>query len=77
MVAVVAGDEVEAVLVVVEPVAELVPVVPGPVVPEPLVVEVPAWAVVDVLLELVVAPVATTDVRGRSVTSVPAAFTAT
>ena len=77
--AVVAVDEGEAEGVVVDDPEELVPlgVAEPPVVEDPALVEVPAWAVVEVLLELVLAPVATTDVRGRSVTSAPAAFTAT
>jgi hypothetical protein len=79
VVAVVAVDEVEAeVVVVVDPEEELVPVEAEPLeVVDPVLVEVPASAVVEVLLELALAPVATTEVRGRSVTSAPAAFTAT
>lgn len=88
MVPVVAVEEVEELLVeVVDPlVVPVVPVPPvvavPPVVPVPpvvldppvVLVEVP---VVDVLDEAAESPVATTDVRGRSVTSAPAALTAT
>jgi hypothetical protein len=84
VVPVVAVDEVEEMLVeVVDPL--VVPVVPVPlVVPVPAVVldspvvlvEIPGCPVVDVL-ETAASPVATTDVSGRSVTSAPAALTAT
>ena len=85
VVSVVAADEVEEPEVgVVDP--PVVPVVPvpsvGPVTPVVLdppvvLVEVPGCPVVDVLEETAESPVATTDVRGRSVTSAPAALTAT
>ena len=85
MVPVFAVDEVEEGLVgVVEP--PVVPVVPvptvvtvSPVVLDPLdvLVEVPGRPVVDVLEDTAESPVATTEVRGRSVTSAPAALTAT
>lgn len=91
MVPVVAVDEVEELLVdVVDPlVVPVVPVPPvvavPPVVPVPpvvldppvVLVEVPGCLVVDVLDEAAESPVANTDVRGRSVTSAPAALTAT
>lgn len=74
-------EEVVDPLVVAVPFVVLVPlVVPvPPVVLDPLmpVVEVPDSSVVEVLEEVVDSPVATTDVRGRSVTSAPAALTAT
>ena len=41
------------------------------------VVDVPGKAVADATVEIAVAPVATTEVSGRSVTSAPAALTAT
>lgn len=85
VVPVVAVDDVEELLVgVVDPL--VVPVVPVPlVVPVPplvldppvVIVEAPACPVVDVLGDAAESPVATTDVSGRSVTSAPAALTAT
>ena len=82
MVSVVAADEVEEpeVGVVDPPVVPVVPVPPVPPVvldPPVVLVEVPGCPVVDVLEETAESPVATTDVRGRSVTSAPAALTAT
>jgi hypothetical protein len=85
VVPVVAVEEVEELLVeVVDPlVVPVVPVPPEvavpPVVPDPpvVLVEVPSCPVVDVLGKAAESPVATTDVRGRSVTSAPAALTAT
>ena len=84
VVPVLAVDEVEEPLVgVVDPpavpVVPVLPVVPvPPVVLDPLVVlvEVPGCPVVDVLDDTPESPVATTEVRGRSVTSAPAALTA-
>lgn len=82
VVSVVAADEVEEpeVGVVDPPVVPVVPVPPVPPVvldPPVVLVEVPGCPVVDVLEETAESPVATTDVRGRSVTSAPAALTAT
>lgn len=85
MVPVVAVEEVEELLVEVPvppvvPVPLVVPVVPVPPVvldPRVVLVEVPSCPVVDVLGKAAESPVATTDVRGRSVTSAPAALTAT
>ena len=84
VVPVVAVDDVEEPLVeVVDPVVPVVPdplvVLDEPVVLDPLtpLVEVPNWSVVEVLDEVVESSDATTDVSGRSVTSAPAALTAT
>ena len=74
-------EVVDPLVVPVVPVPSVVavpPVVPvPPVVLDPPAVLVEVCPVVDVLDEAAESPVATTDVRGRSVTSAPAALTAT
>jgi hypothetical protein len=82
VVPVVAVDEVEELLVeVVDPlvvsVTLVMPVPPVVLDPPVVLVEVPGCPVVDVLDDAAESPVARTDVRGRSVTSAPAALTAT
>ena len=85
VVPVVAVDEVELLVEVVdpplEPLVTVAPVPEGlltPVVFDPLMlVEDPPCPVVEVLDEAAESPVAMIEVRGRSVTSAPAAFTAT
>lgn len=81
--AVVAVEDVEVLVVIVVEAGDVVEMVLGPVaavVPGPFevgVVEDVEGPLVPAASDVVVSPVATMDVSGRSVTSAPAAFTAT